>query len=339
MFSNHAHSGRMGAPRFAGCIWLAAALAPACATSPAAQDGDTGQLVLPLLQAGSHGELFRLSNAIFDITDVNGAATTLDGSGNQTELDVDLPPGIASVTLRDGWRLEESLDGGSNYVPVDALLGTPSTASLRVLANQPAIVEFGFLIRQTTGTLEVTLGVVPDPRELAGGLVVSSATGAFASYALPGNTQLDFAIYFQLARLQSVTLADGTKQHIYTAGIVNGVPGPNPPLDTALAMELYNDRVGSLASALSNPFGSSLSYTVSAKPDGTFELSGQFSNDAVLTFGPSQIDPVSSPSLDADGFPADGFFYDSGSPFTLTSGTGDGTISGTLRIRHLVPSP
>jgi hypothetical protein len=44
---------------------------------------------------------------------------------------------------------------------------------------------------------------------------------------------------------------------------------------------------------------------------------------------------VSALPLDADGFPNDEFFYDSGSPFTWA--TGLGTISGTLRVRHLVP--
>jgi hypothetical protein len=322
------------APLAAGCF------AEAAPGGDDSSDSPTGELVMPLLQPGTHGELFHLGNAIFDVTDQGGALTTVDGSGNQSSVTLPLPPGLASVSLRDGWTLERSTDGGATYQPVSALLGSVNPAGLRVLANQPAIVQFSFLIRDISGTLRVTLGVVPDPRELAGGVVIATATDGLAGYALPGNNRMDFAIFFQLATLQSVTLGDGTKQHVYTAGIVSGgVPGPNPPTDTPIATEFYNDTLGIMAGPIAHDLAAIfLQYTVAAKPDGTFELSGEIDGATTsIVFAPSPIDAVTSPTLGPDGFPNDEFFYDSGVPFTLTSA--QGTMSGTLRMRHLVPSP
>jgi hypothetical protein len=328
----------------AACLAIAAPLAQGCVTNGpdgagSVDDEPTGQLVMPLLQAGTLGELFHLANAIFDVTTPSGALITVDGSGNQDAVTLPLAPGLASVELRSGWTLERSTDGGSTYQPVSALLGSLNPAGLRVLANQPAIVQFAFLIRDPNGTLRITLGVVPDPRELAGGVVIDTATDGLAGYAQPGFNRMDFAMFFQLAKLQSVALGDGTKQHIYTAGTISGVPGPNPPVDTPLAAEFYNDNLGIMAGPIASGFAAgSLQYIVAAKPDGTFELSGEIDGaTASIVFVASAIDAVSSPSLGSDGFPNDEFFYDSGVPFTLTSSLG--TMSGTLRIRHVVPSP
>ncbi|TMQ18637.1 MAG: hypothetical protein E6J90_19835 [Deltaproteobacteria bacterium] len=171
-------------------------------------------------------------------------------------------------------------------------------------------------------------------------MVVETATDGLAGYAQPGNNRMDFAIFFQLAKLQSVTLGDGTRQHVYTAGLGSGgVPGPNPPTDTPIATEFYNDHLGIMAGQIARDLAAVfLTYTVAARPDGSFELSGELDGlTSTLVFVPSAIDPVSSPTLGADGFPNDGFFYDSGVPFTLNSAIG--TMSGTLRMRHLVPSP
>lgn len=324
---------------------IAAALLAVCAplagcatdTKDTPDDPATGQLVFPLLQSGPDGALYHLSNATFDIVDLNSGTTqTVDGSGNQSTVGVFLQPRTYSVALRDGWVLEKSSDGGSTFQPVSALLGSPNPSGFRVLANQPVIVEFDFLIRDTFGTLEIRLGVIPKPRELAGGVIIDTATDGLAGYADPANHLLDFGIFFSLASLQSVTLPDGTKQHVYTAG-PSGTPGPLAPDGSAVAGEFYNDNLGTLAGVVGPGLtGGSLQYTVSAKPDGTFELVGQLFGDGTeLDFGPSTIDAVTAPSLGPDGFPKDEFFYDSGSPFTLFNTAG--TLTGTLRVRHLVP--
>jgi hypothetical protein len=73
---------------------------------------------------------------------------------------------------------------------------------------------------------------------------------------------------------------------------------------------------------------------VAANPDGSFTLQGSLVGGAELDFGPTTIDAI-LPTLDADGFPHDGFFYDAGAPFTLTAF--EGTMSGTMRVRQIVP--
>jgi hypothetical protein len=323
---------------------LAAALlgaAPGCATAndPAAPGPETGDLVLSLTQPGPHGEVFHLASATFDILHIeSGVTTTIDGSGDSGELDVVLPPGLVTITLRDGWSLEKSTDGGATFQPVSALLGSPNPNALRVLANQPSFVQFAFLIRQTNGTLGITLGVINNPRELAGGISIQTATDGLAAYAVGGNRTLDFAVYFNLFSLASVTLPDGTKQHIYTAFGQQGSLGPTPMPTGALAAEFFNDSIGTYAGPIAHEMiGGFLSYTVAAKPDGTIELSGSLIGGATdIEFGPSPIDAV-IPTIGPDGFPNDEFFYHSNIPFTQTSA--DGTITGNLRVRHLLETP
>lgn len=321
--------------------WIAAAvlvaavpLAPGCATDPATEE-PTGELNLSLTQPGPHGEIYQLTNATFDISNAQGT-TTVDGSGPL--LSVSLPPGVASVFLRDGWTLEKSTDGGVTFQPVSALLGSLNPSPVRILADQTNPMRFDFLIRETSGTLQISLGVVTEPRELAGGVVINSATDGLASYAMAPSNRLDFAVFFQLTSLETVTLDDGTRQRVYTAFSNGGSFGPVPQQFGAVAAEFYNDQVGTLSGPIAAELtGAFLTYTVAAKPDGTIQFSGSLIGGATdIEFGPNAIDVI-LPSLDADGFPNDVFFYDSTAPFTQTSA--QGTLSGLLRVRHIVPSP
>lgn len=326
--------------------WIAAAVlaaalpvVQACATDPGAgsgPQGPTGELVISLTQPGPHGELYHLANAVFQIVHTDDGTTIfVDGSGSDAQATVSLPAGIANITLLEGWSLEKSTDGGVTFQPVPALLGSPNPNGVRILANQPAFMEFAFLIRQTSGTLAITLGIVADPRELAGGVVVQSADGDLAGYALGTARTLDFGVFYKLLSLESVTLSDGTRQHLYTAFGQQGSLGPVPLPSTAVAAEFYNDEIGTLSELAAGFTGGSLTYAVSARPDGTIELSGLLSGfTADLAFGPGAIDLI-LPTIGPDGFPRDEFFYDSVLPFTLTEA--NGTMSGTLRMRHLLP--
>jgi hypothetical protein len=236
--------------------------------------------------------------------------------------------------LRDGWELDKSVDGGATFSPVGALLGSFNPNTLRVLANQPAIMEFVFLIRDTNGTLEIKLGVVPTPRELVGGVVIDTATDGLADYINLGNRSLDFAVYFKLASIALVTLPDGTKQRVYTA-FPDQILGQDTRTGSAVAAEFFNDRIGTLSGPVATELTAGfLQYTVSAKPDGTIELTGTLQGAAELDFGPSTIDAI-LPTIGADGFPNDEFFYDAGAPFTLSAF--EGTMTGTLRVRHILP--
>jgi hypothetical protein len=330
------HSKLAASPRAMVVAALLVAPLVGCVTS-GGDDGDdtagTGQLTIPLVQPGSHGELYHLANATFDVTPPHAATFTIDGTGAQSEIDLSLPPGVVTIQLHDGWVLERSDDGGVSFQPVSALLGTFNPVGARVLANQPVIIEFGFVIRDTSGTAQITLGVVPDPRELAGAFIINSATGDLEPYATM-NRNLDFAVFFQLASQQLVTLPDGTKQRIYTAGPFS-IASPFSSGLTPVAAEIYNDTLGVLSASFSQAFmGAFLQYTVAAKPDGSVELSGLLQGDDEIDFGPNAIN-ADVPPIDADGFPADTFFYDSNLPFTMTAP--EGTITGQLRMRHLLP--
>jgi hypothetical protein len=328
--------------------WIAAAvlvaalpLAQGCATDPAGGgppvEGPTGELVIALTQPGPHGEIYHLANAIFEIDHTEtGTTTFVDGSGFDAQATASLPPGVVNVTLLDGWSLEKSTDGGVTFQPVSALLGSPNPNALRILANQPAFVEFAFLIRQTNGTLAITLGIVASPRELAGGVVVDSASGDLAGYALGTARTLDFGVFFKLFSLESVTLPDGTKQHVYTAFGQQGSLGPAPLPSTAVAAEFYNDDIGTLSKLAAGFTGGTLTYAVSVRPDGTIELSGSLLGIADLEFAPHAITAI-PPTIGPDGFADDVFFYDSTLPFTLLEQ--NGAMSGLLRMRHLLPTP
>jgi hypothetical protein len=326
--------------RMFAAVALSAAVLQGCAAGAADDAPDdelpTGQLVLQLVQPGPNGEIFHLSNAIFDVTSATGNVTSIVDFGFDSQITLSLEPGIASVQLRDGWTLEKSVNGGVTFTPVSALLGSLNPNFVRVLANQPSFIGFDFLVRNSNGTLAITLGIVAAPRELAGGFVVNSATDGLADYALPANRLMDFAVFFNLAALESVVLPDGTKQRTYTAFGQQGSLGPIPMPTQAVAAEFYNDRLGTLAGPIATELAAAfLRYTVAARPDGSIELSGQLLGGFTqIDFGPHAIDAI-LPALDADGFPNDVFFYDSTLPFTQISS--QGSLAGVLRMRHIPP--
>jgi hypothetical protein len=315
-----------GSPRVArlalAVIGLLALAAPGCA-SESPPDAATGTVVVPLVQTRPGGEVFHLANAVFDIVGAEGAfVTTVNGGGFEPQLEVSVPPGIVEVFLRDGWSLERSLDGGATFAPVSALLASFNPGVARVLANSPSTLELSFIVRDVNGTLQIKLGVITEPRELAGGYIVETATGALAEYAEGANRRLDFAVFYDLFSISTAAQVDGTKLRVYVANHV--------------AVEFYNDELGVFANQIGPSMaGAFLTYAVVARPDGTFEVSGELSGGLTnLVFGPSVIDAITSPTLDAEGFPRDEFFYDSDLPFVQD--TDFDTITGTLRMRHLI---
>jgi hypothetical protein len=298
-----------------------AALGAGCMT----QDHDaTGTLEMPLVDHGPDGALYHLSGA-FEITNPDGTVQFADAGANDPSITVKVPAGITSVQLLDGWDLQKSIDNGATYQPVSALLGSLNPATVRVLANQPASVQFDFLVRDRNGTLTISIGVATHPRELAGGAIIDTGTGDYAPYQTPATKRFDFGVFYTLGQVENATLADGTREHVYTAG--------------AVALEVYNDGVGVLANTVAPTFaGGYLAYHVAAKPDGTQEVTGTLQSSdgqTVIDFGPHALDPVLP--LDADGFPVDQFFYDPFVPFTATTNgaTGTSTLAGTLRLRFI----
>jgi hypothetical protein len=310
-----------------------AAIAPV-ATGCITQEEEAGQgaVALPLTQTGPDGALYQLTNATFEISGQHG--TSFYTTGLQSSLDVSLPVGLATIRLLDGWTLTRTPATGFIAEPVDALLGTGNPVQLRVLANYSTPVSFGFIVRSTVGQAEITFGVVEEPRQLAGGVRIFDATGAFAPYLdSSANTRADFAFYYQLHHMDSVILPDGTKERVYASGYDNYDPTP-------VAGEFFNDAVGLLALEVGPSLaGGYLEYHIGAKPDGSVELYGSFSGlgplFTIIDFGPYTLD-VAVP-LDADGFPADVFFHEDSIPFTMQSSfpEGDAIMSGTLNLRHI----
>lgn len=285
----------------------------------------TGTLELPLSQTGPDGTLYHLSG-VFEISGPGGVVD-LDATGNAQTVSTALPPGLISIELLDGWTLTQSVDGGLTFTPVSALLGSSNPSSQRILANQPLQVGFTFLVRSTVGELTIGFGVDTDPRELAGGIVVDNdpthASGDYVPYA---HARMDFANYYTLAGTQDVTQPDGSKDRTF--------------FSDAMAMEFFNDPFGLLVNQVGPAMaGGFLQYTVSVKPDGTQELTGEIDSfDAPFTtivLGPTTLTtPV---PLDAAGFATDAFIFESFLAFTMTTSfdSGDATMTGQLRFRAI----
>ncbi len=305
--------------RLALALALAAGLG-ACDSSSALEPTQ-GQVVVPLTTTIGT-DVYRLAPAQFEVSGPGGTMV-LDAS-SQPSLTVELPPGLTTVLLRPGWSLGRSTDGGHNFQPVSALLGSSNPLALRVLANTETTVAFDFLVRNPNGTVTVSFGVDPSPHQLAGGFNVTTATGALAGYAAK---RLDFSSYFTVTAQSHRVEADGSKSLVYTVG--------------GNATEFYNDPIGTLATTIGPAFaGGYLEYRVTAKADGTQEIYGEYygAADPYPTFiiGPGPLS--NNLQLDAAGFPIDAYFH-SVAPFTLTafvSGV-DSSLTGRLILRNLLP--
>jgi hypothetical protein len=295
-----------------------AALATGCAAGPAS---DTGTLQIPLSEPGPDGAIYHLEGS-FQFTGPQGI-TQVDDVGSDPSVTVELTPGLYEVQLLDGWLLERSGDGGATYDPISAIIGSLNPVPVRVLGNQPAAVNFQFLMRNADGELVIAFGVSTVPRELAGGMVISTGTGQYADYS---NRTVDYAVYYDLAATTRTTAADGTRDAGYTAGFVGG--------------EFFNDTAGILSSQGPAIAGGTLEYHLAVNPDGSQVLTGRLETgnfpDTILNFGPRTLDtPL---AVDADGFAVDGFLFDSFVPFTLTTlfdSTGGDTLTGQMRFRSL----
>jgi hypothetical protein len=308
--------------RLALSLATCALAAAGCATASDSGGGaEVGTVVIPLQQTGVDGALYHLS-AQFQI---DGPAGTqfVDASGGDPSVTVVLPPGLNAVTLLDGWTLSRSDDFGASFTPVSAVLGTVNPFGVRVLANFSDTLVFQFIVRQATGSLTINFGVTLHPRELAGGMIITDATGDFAPYV---NARPDYAFYHS-AFVEHLTLADGTKRLQFSSD--------------AFAGELFNDPFGLLTGTIGPSYtGGFTQYHFDAKPDGTQEIAGEIDGAntpfPVMTFGPFTLVFTRLP-LDADGFPTDIFINEPNVPFTrdVFFPSGEATLTGTLRFRNV----
>jgi hypothetical protein len=308
--------------RLALSLAACALAAAGCATaSDSDTDGEVGTVVIPLQQTGVDGALYHLS-AQFQIDGPSGTQI-VDATGGDPSVTLILPPGLNAVTLLDGWTLERSVDGGASFTPVSAVLGTQNPNAVRILANFSSTLVFQFIVRQAVGSVTIRFGVTLHPRELAGGMIITSGTGDFAPYT---NARPDYAFYHD-AFVERLTLPDGTRRLQLSSG--------------AFAGEFFNDTVGLLTGTIGPSYtGGFAQYHFDAKPDGTQEIAGEIDGNntpfPVMTFGPFTLQFTVLP-LDPDGFPTDIFFNEPNVPFTMQTffATGDATLTGTLRFRNV----
>jgi hypothetical protein len=271
------------------------------------EPSDDATLEIPLVQVGNDGLLYRLQGR-FDITRPDGSVFAVT-TGDEPELALTLDPGLHTVELADGWSLARQ---GSDqvYRTVPAILGSINPTVIRVVPNRSVGIGFQFFVRETTGTLSISFGVTPAPHQLSAGLRFNAGTGVFAEYA---GQRVDLQLYFDQAVQTLVAEADGSLARRYETGLN--------------ALEIYNDNLGLVAPVAAAFTGGWLELTTRIKPDGVGEFQASYwANDgSTLTFAPSTDAAVEA---GPDGYPADAFFYATGSAVELT--TADGTVSGPL---------
>lgn len=277
--------------------------ASACAVDDAEP---TASIAIPLVQSVGD-DIYRLRDASFEITGPDTTVQTLDGDVDAASVTLPVAPGPYTIRLLPGWTLEQLADDGS-ATPLEALLGNQNPQAVHVFPDTALEVAFRFYVRTSTGSLTVSLGVVPAPHQFFGTLTFTEATGVLGVYA---GRSLDYVVYF-----------DGGQQR--------GAGGVRTYAATDIAVEFLRDPVGIFAGSIAGQAaGGRLDMTVSAQPDGGSVLQGAVTTftGIPLRFGPA---PVAAP-LDADGTPFDVAFATSG-PFTLLTPTS--TASGTTTLLH-----
>ncbi len=292
----------------AGCLDEAA---------PAAE-AELGRLELPLSSTTSEGTLYRLS-ATFSVTSAAGVVQ-IDGTTPRPSVAAEVAPGLAEVRLDDGWSMSRSLDGGDSFAPVQALLGSANPMLLRVFAGTSSTLTFEFLIVEPEGVVNLRFAVSETTRQLGGYASFDEATGVFAPYL---HRSVDLAIFSELRSY--LTSSEAGKSRVYYA--------------YTNALQLYGDEDGALGEVTDNLSGGTLQYEVTAKPDGSQEMSGTYLSYAGprtdLVFEPAEVFGLRE--LDSDGYPTDTTFQ-AYLPFSLTLYQSEvSTAQGHLLLTHLVP--
>jgi hypothetical protein len=261
--------------------------------------GDRAHIHIPLTQAAA-GELFQL-NANFQVTESDGTVLVVDGSGNESSLSIDVPPGITQVQVLDGWTLSRSTDGGVTFVQVPAVLASMNPENLLLEPNQVSFSTFQFIVRNPDATLEITIGVDDEPRQITMEIFVDTAFGDFSAY---NGSEVDLSVFFSAGTQTSVE-TDGTHDLQYFSG--------------ESAMQVFTDPHGKLGPIQRAFTGGFLQITNRAHPDATQDLTASYTGFSGNTFVDLELATGQAFfSLDPDGFPADGFFEGFSMPFSLS---------------------
>jgi hypothetical protein len=130
-------------------VALATALVmPTLACSTAEDPGDsiaeTGTLSMELVGTAPSGNAYRLSGALFTVSDGGGPVTTLDSDVDPAAsvLSADLPIGNYSISLGSGWSMTDATTGD----PVEATLLSAVNQSFAINGGQTTTVAYQFRI-------------------------------------------------------------------------------------------------------------------------------------------------------------------------------------------------
>lgn len=253
------------------------------------RDAQLGELVLPLLEVGQDGTIYRLRDAVFEVTAADGAQHLLDGNIDAGEVATKLAPGLTTLRLRDGWRLERSTDEGATFEAVGALCTLPDPTYLRILPGATERLRVDFLLRDPRGTFAVVFHVAKPNYMLGASLYIEEGTGVFAAY--PGRV-VELATYFQTFGAERRDEEDGGKSLFYR--------GHNT------VTELFNDELGAFADhAAQQLILGSLQLRVTARPDGSFQMGSTYTGYYAATMTIEPATAYAYDGVDAEGYPRD----------------------------------
>jgi hypothetical protein len=153
-----------------------------------------GSLRLPLVTPDT--AQYRLRDATFDITRSGTPVTTLDSelAPDAEALTAELNPGQYTITLRDGWSLEQlGGDAGASVVRAALISANPTTFAVR--NDRVTIVAYTFtttagIVTFGEGSVSVRLGVA-DPASLGSCDIANQFGCNSGQHCLIGNEQGD----------------------------------------------------------------------------------------------------------------------------------------------------
>jgi hypothetical protein len=274
---------------------------------------------IPLNSLGTDGRVYHLT-AVFTITLPDGTQRTIDDLGLDPVLTVNLPAGRHSVHIEDGWVIERSDDGGARFTTVvPAFLAGSNPMDVVVVPGRTATLSLQFVVRETTGNLNINFGVIDQPRELVADFQVSSTSTEFAAYQ---GRSVSLVIYYTPGVQTTSYYYEGYSPYYYTYYRTHTT--------TVTGIEVLNDSLGLLKPIAGDLGGGTLSFTLRNRANGQQEFFGDYSSNKGaspdLSFGTST---TASFTGALGTFPDDVPFTASGSSVQLVSG-GSVVLSGQL---------
>lgn len=281
--------------------------------------GDTAgetAVTIPLTQSAANA-LYHLT-ATFEITSADGTVQTVDGGSGDSAVTVNLTAGTHSVRVDDGWTLERSTDGGATFAQVPAFLGSANPVDVVVVPGHTVTLGLEFVVRETTGDLAISFGVIDPPREFVATVAFTSGSGAFAAYQ--GSTA-DLVIYFAVDNQSLGNVYEGYYPYYYAYY--------RSYTSSVNAVEFLRDPQGQLAGLGHDLTNGALSYEIEVHADGSRQFFGSYTSSpagtGIVFGGSTSATFVGSPG----NYPDDVPFASAGSTVQFSQG-GSVVLSGQV---------